>query len=209
MRQVKKRRCGLSVQRIFIVRHGETAYNRARRFQGFLPIPLNETGRDQAQRLGSYLQQTQIDCVYTSDLTRCTETAELVCGDRSIDIIHDERLREHNLGQFQGLTRDQIADLYPLEFMRWRSNDAYVVPGGESRVMLRKRVITAWQDIISTCSGEQIMLVSHGGSIRQLLTAVFGDEVLASTRITNTSLTIIARTDDSWAMEKLATTPHL
>ncbi|MGB1285267.1 MAG: histidine phosphatase family protein [Aggregatilineales bacterium] len=199
----------MSVQRVYIVRHGETAYNYARRLQGFLPVPLNETGQAQATALGDYLKDTRIDMVYTSDLQRCTETAELACGGRDLTIVHDERLREVNLGQFQGLTRDQIAELYPLEYMRWSGNDAYVVPGGESRIMVKKRMHIAWKDIIATSTGEHIMIVSHGGAIRQLLLAILDTDSVSSTGIPNTSLTILNRHEEIWQAELLAATPHL
>jgi broad specificity phosphatase PhoE len=197
------------VKRAYIVRHGETDYNLTGRWQGHLDVSLNEQGRQQAKALARLLDTFQVDAVYSSDLIRAYETAQLLTAHRGLDIVKDARLREINLGNFQGLTREEIRRTYPLEYDRWHNDDSYVVPQGESRLQLQARVVKAWQEITAIAAGDNILLVAHGGTIRWLLAFLFTPEQTAGRAINNTSLTTLELDETSWKLAEYAATLHL
>jgi broad specificity phosphatase PhoE len=200
----------LAVQRILLIRHGRTDWNVEGRWQGSLPVPLNDEGRAQAQALGAYLRGSGLSAVYTSDLPRAFDTAQAVADALNLQPCADERLREFDLGIFQGLTRDEIIARYPSEWAALRENYwDYVIPGGESRRAMQNRMFNAWQDIAASAEGT-VALVSHGGSIKLLLLRVFDNAPeLQDVHIENTSITTVERNGVGWHLVELAATPHL
>lgn len=199
----------MSVKRVLIVRHGQTDYNSARRWQGHLDIPLNEKGLTQAQALADYLRSTAIHQIYSSDLQRAMVTAQILAEGRNIPIVLETRLREFNLGYFEGLTSEEIGERYENALSSWRSSDDYVVPDGESRRMAQVRMVAFWEEITQQCSAETIALVSHGGSIKMLFRKILGEQI-ASINFHNTSLSILERhSEKTWQAIELNTTPHL
>lgn len=199
----------MTIRRVLLVRHGETDYNINGRWQGHLDVPLNAEGEHQAQCLAAHLKDTKLAAIYSSDLSRALETARPLAAEQRLEIITDPRLREVNLGVFQGLTRNQIADLYPLEHDRWHHDDGFVVPGGESRLQLQARMFAVFQELTMTAAGETILLMTHGGSIRRLLLQLFSPEVLVGKGIDNTSITTLAKEGDEWRLIEFAATDHL
>ncbi len=200
----------MTVQRVYIVRHGETDYNHNGRWQGTLDIPLNPKGREQAQAAAFALEGLTIDKMYASDLSRAFETAKAIANAKGVGNIHtDVRLREISVGVFQGLTRQEIADTYPLEFNYWQHDDRYVVPRGESRMQLQERAYAFWQDVIETDTVSNIVVVTHGGTIRWLLGRIFSLETTLGKHLENTSITTLTRTADGWHAEKVGDTSHL
>src|SRR5512144_516062 len=108
------------VTRIVAIRHGETAWNVDTRIQGQLDIPLNDTGRWQAERLGRAVADEPITAVYSSDLQRALETAQAVARACERDIVTDTGLRERHFGEFEGFTWKEIEERWPAESERWR-----------------------------------------------------------------------------------------
>jgi probable phosphoglycerate mutase len=166
----------MEVTRIIAVRHGETAWNVDTRIQGQLDIPLNDTGRWQAQRLARALAAREpIDRVYTSDLLRAWETAQAVGDATGAPVVTDEGLRERGFGVFQGKTFAEIEAALPEESLRWRKRDPYWAPdGGESLTTMRRRVVETLHALASRHAGEQIVLVAHGGVLDLLYRAATG-----------------------------------
>ena len=93
--------------RLILVRHGETEWNAQRRYQGHSDVPLSALGRRQAARAAERLAALKIDAVYTSDLGRALETAEIIAEQRGLEVCAEPRLRELNFGVFEGLTFDE------------------------------------------------------------------------------------------------------
>jgi broad specificity phosphatase PhoE len=143
---------------ILLARHGETDWNRERRWQGWADPPLNETGREQARALAEQLRDTPFDAVYSSDLRRAHETAEIVAAPHGVPVIADERLREVDVGSWSGLLHTEIEERYP---------DG-VRPDGETPEQHAERVRGAVADIARANPGKRILIVTHGGSIRVL-----------------------------------------
>lgn len=198
--------------RVMIIRHGETAWNATGRWQGHAPVPLNDTGLAQAQALGAYLaaQGVRIDVLYSSDLRRAMQTAEAVAGPLGLKIHTDERLREVDLGEWQGLNRAE-AQAWDTERYAAFEADWYTVPipSGESRNQLKARARTAFDDLTARHTDQVIGLVSHGGTIGMLFESLFGR--IERPTLTNTSLTIVERAapDQPWTLVRVAWAPHL
>ncbi len=96
---------------LYLVRHGETDWNNEGRWQGHSDISLNQRGVEQAKRASEFFKENSIDIVYSSDLRRAMETAEILVGDSDIDIVSDPNLRERYFGPLEGKTTDQIGDV--------------------------------------------------------------------------------------------------
>ncbi len=145
---------------ILLARHGETDWNRQLRFQGHADEPLNETGREQARQLAARLRGESIAAVYSSDLRRAGETAEIVATSMELPVELDRRLREIDVGSWQGRTRDELTGL------PW---------DGESYDEHRARVVAALRDIAHARPDECVLVVAHGGTLRRVQEAAVGE----------------------------------
>jgi glucosyl-3-phosphoglycerate phosphatase len=158
--------------RILLARHGETDDNvPPMRFQGFHDTPLNDTGRGQAHELAEKIaaEPEPMGSLWSSDLSRARETAEIVGARIGLDVRLDSRLREANRGRWEGYTFDEIRRSEPEAYAAWMRGGAdWRFPGGESLQEQQDRVLAALNDIEAT--GElPALVVCHGGSIRVVL----------------------------------------
>jgi broad specificity phosphatase PhoE len=199
---------------VYLIRHGETAWNSSGRWQGALPVPLNDIGREQARKLGLYLASAEIafDAIYSSDLPRAYETAAIVADILDKAPRTDERWRELDIGVFQGLTRQEIEERSPDAFAQFLADPLeYVIPGGESRRQLQERAYAALCDLAAITSSSRIAVVTHGGTVKMLLLRLFGQNRadVEGQEISNTSLTILERASGKWRVAAIGRTPHL
>lgn len=151
---------------LLLARHGETEWNATQRWQGFTGPPLNGLGARQAQELADKLAQTGIDAIYSSDSTRAIETAEIVARPRGLPVRQDERLREVNFGEWEGLTRDEINERYSGAFREWDACKLAAPIGGETDLQMAQRVIEALHEIAAAHADERVLVVTSGGPIR-------------------------------------------
>lgn len=166
--------------RIIVVRHGETAWNVDTRIQGQLDIPLNDTGRWQADRLAQALGGEEISAVYSSDLKRAHATATAVAGPAGLLVHTDMGLRERGFGAFEGRTFAEIEAAWPDQALLWRKREpAFAPEGGESLLTFRARVTRTAHALAARHPGEQIMLVAHGGVLDVLYRDATGQELQA------------------------------
>jgi broad specificity phosphatase PhoE len=197
------------MKRILLIRHGQTDWNVEGRWQGHMDQPLNATGLEQAQALGEYLREKSINAVYSSDLLRARVTAEQIAEMHGLTVKTDARWREQNLGVFQGLTTSEISSKYPEEMRKLRENYLdFAPPEAETRRVMQDRAFAAYSEIITNESGQDIAVVSHGGTIRVLLYKFFGDEILRRS-VHNTSISIIETDGTTQKLIETAVTPHL
>lgn len=184
---------------LWLVRHGETTWNAEGRWQGQADAPLSERGREQARQLAHRLSGERFDAVYTSDLGRALETAEIVAAKlEGKPAVHPEpRLRETHVGEFSGLTQVEVKARG-----LWRPtfdyHDRY--PGGESRAELTERLGLALASLAAAHPGGRVLAVSHGGAIRAALGFALGEPQAAVLAhfggVENTAITRFAlRTD--------------
>ena len=173
----------MQATRILAIRHGETAWNVDTRIQGQLDIGLNDTGRWQAQRLGAALADESLAAVYSSDLQRAWETAQILAAPhwaRGLVVRAEVGLRERHFGALQGRTWSEIETQWPAQAQQWRSRVADWVPeGGESLRQLRERVSACVQRLAAAHVGEAIALVAHGGVMDALYRLATGVDTQA------------------------------
>jgi len=155
---------GDAATRIIAIRHGETAWNVLTRVQGQLDVPLNDTGRWQAQRLRAAVADEAPAAVYSSDLQRASETAQSVASAAGVPVRTDSALRERSFGIFEGHTFREIEQRWPDESRRWRQRDPDFVPeGGETLREFYARCVSAASRLAAAHAGRTIVLVAHGG----------------------------------------------
>jgi len=170
------------VTTLLLARHGETDWNRARRWQGHADRPLTDHGRAQAAALGDRLADIALDAVYSSDLRRARETAEAVALPHGLDVIELPELREVDVGSWEGLTRDEAESRFPDGFRRWLAGGTGW-EDGETYAEMSRRVLAVVERIASDHEGGRILIVSHGGPIRAIHGAALGMDVEAYRRI--------------------------
>jgi probable phosphoglycerate mutase len=150
--------------RVIAIRHGETAWNVDTRIQGQLDIPLNDTGRWQAQRVARALAGEPLHAVYASDLGRALETAKALAAAVGVEVVTDPGLRERGFGIFEGRTWKEIEEQWPDLSARWRKRDPEFGPeGGETLVSFYDRCIGSATRLAAAHPGQTIALVAHGG----------------------------------------------
>jgi len=199
-------------KRVLLVRHGQTDWNAAGKWQGILQVPLNETGIAQAKALAASLKDRPITAVYASDLTRASLTAHIIAAAFGLPVIEDARLRELNLGDFQGLTFPEISAKFPAEVEAMNGDYMdFSAPNGERRRDMQARAYQALLDIIAAdTGGGDVVIVSHGGTIRVLLIRLFGDdETLHQAHVGNTSVTIIESDGQTHQLIQRTASDHL
>lgn len=154
---------------ILFIRHGETDWNRDKRIQGHLDIPLAQSGVEQAQRLGARFAGAardgqRLDAILSSDLTRARQTAQPVADALGLAVWPAPGLRERLYGGFQGLDIDGIAARFPREYARWMTHDPeFAPPDGESHVEFYHRVLHALEPVIAAYPDGRVACVTHGG----------------------------------------------
>jgi broad specificity phosphatase PhoE len=156
---------------LLLVRHGETDWNAAGRWQGQRDVPLNATGRAQAFALAARLRGEGLRAIATSDLCRARGTAEIVGEALGLEVaLVDVALRERAYGKWEGLTRCECAVRFPQEWARHVSDPRTPPPGGESTDALLARILPA---ILRTAEhlASPALLVTHGGVMRAFLAA--------------------------------------
>ncbi len=197
-----------SVTRLFLVRHGETEWNKEGRIQGVADSPLTERGRLQASYMGESLLTLGVPFteMYSSPISRATETATII-GDKLGKAYRlDERMKERNFGIFEGFTRKEVAQKFPHEVKMNREQSGFVIPKGESREHLLNRVKECFSDLVALHGGEDVLLVTHGGWISMALRYVLHIPMIIENRfvIDNTHLTIIAHSPEhGWQVERV------
>lgn len=163
------------MRRLYIARHGETAWNAIQRLQGATDIPLNETGKAQALAIGEALRGAGIVKVATSDLVRARETGAIAGSVLGLEVgTVDHELRERSFGVFEGLNRDELETRFPKEWRAWKEHG--VVPeGGEHPEAIVARMKRAIGRILE--AGGPTLVVSHGAAMRLVLSDIGGTPI--------------------------------
>jgi probable phosphoglycerate mutase len=156
-------------RRLLLIRHGESEWNRERRWQGWVDIDLTERGVLQAKERAELLAATDHGLVaaWCSDLIRARRTAEILAEHLHLGaVVSDERLRERHGGVFQGHTRREIEAKYPGEIDRWVRGESVGPPDGETDEQVLERCMAAVRDLDARTPPGAAMIVSHGGLLR-------------------------------------------
>jgi probable phosphoglycerate mutase len=156
-------------------RHGRTAWNAERRFQGQTDIPLDEVGRVQASRAARALSRLVPSRIVASDLVRAADTAAELAALTGLSVETDVRLRETWAGEWEGLTRAELDERFPGELSRWAAGAGLRPGGGETRVEVADRMLAAISDALTGLGGGSTLVVAtHGGSARAAIGALLG-----------------------------------
>jgi probable phosphoglycerate mutase len=159
---------------LYLVRHGRTDWNDARRWQGAVDISLNDAGRAQAAELAQALVG-RVHAVFASDLQRASETARIISEQVAAPILAlDADLRERSYGVFEGLTSEECEARYPDAWAARSRDRNSVPPGGEPHAQVVERMERALQRVVTTMRqrGGRGLVVSHGSSLRMFLERV-------------------------------------
>lgn len=199
---------GNQFMKCYLVRHGESKANTENLFCGHTDALLTPKGMAQAVEASEKLLAIEFDAIYSSDLTRAKKTAELIAMER-IHVKTDSNLREMHFGIFEGLTYQRIKEEHPMAYQHWAQDFAkHAPPCGESMQDVYDRVVTTFDAIIAEAkeSGkENILIVSHSGVIRSLLSYLFFNEMSGYWRfkIENCGVTVIEWEDDYWTLNQM------
>ena len=155
---------------VYLVRHGETEWNAARRVQGHTNSDLSPRGRDQAAAVADRLQNLPISAIYCSDLTRALDTAAPIAASLGLTVIPTPDLREKSYGLWEGMTEAELHASDPQGWHRYhveRQLD-YPIPGGETWQEVQSRIVTVLHRVLTDHPQPQetVLIVGHGGSLR-------------------------------------------
>ena len=154
------------VTTLLLVRHGETDWNRDGRWQGHSDTHLNELGREQARRVAAELDGDGVDVMYTSDLARARETAEIIADELDLNVRTDDRLRERSFGAWEGLTAPEIEERFADELASWHRGDGPGAADAEPFERFAERVLAFLEPALERHPDETVLVVAHGGTIR-------------------------------------------
>lgn len=181
---------------LLFARHGETADNANKVFQGQSGRGLNALGRSQASRLADRMRRAELTAIVASDLERAVETARIVGQACGLEPTLDRELREVDVGAWTGKSYADIARLFPEEWAAWTAGLDVRRGGGETYAELGERMERAAARIVAANAGGRVLVVSHGGAIRSYVTKLLG-LTTAGMRVLggvgNCSITVVQR----------------
>lgn len=180
--------------KLILVRHALTVDNQKSRLSGHIDSSISEEGREQIDKITNYLKDFDIDKIYTATSSRTKDTVKKLSELKFIEIIEKESLKEISFGDFEGLTFDEIKDKYPKEFQDMiEKGYEYKYPNGESLIDSYNRVCIELDNIISNNDNRTILICSHGGTIRNIITYLISNSYKYhwNFKIDNGSVTIL------------------
>ena len=159
---------------ILLARHGETDWNRERRWQGRSDLPLNERGREQARALAEKLEPVPLSAVYASDLRRAYETALVVAKTKGLAVTPMRELREVDVGSWTGLSYDEVKERFGDAYREMRRRTGRGWEGGETYAEMGGRVVEAVRRLARAHPSATVLVVTHSGPIRTVRAHALG-----------------------------------
>ncbi|OUZ09651.1 histidine phosphatase family protein [Bacillus pumilus] len=185
---------------ICLVRHGETDWNAAKRIQGRTDIPLNNTGKWQAEQTGLYLKDAHWDVVISSPLTRAKETAHLILKHIDAPLVIMDDFIERDFGDAEGMSFEERQKLFP--------NKQY--PNMEPLETIQDRMVEGIEKVRVAYPNQQVLIVAHGAAIHALLTTLADEHLgLENTRLVNACLNYVEWKDGKWKVLDYNVVSHL
>ncbi len=199
--------------RVILVRHGETAWNKAGKFQGRLDIDLNDIGRNQAKLLARALSDIHIDAIYSSPLSRSFATASEIAGYHSLKVIPADEFNEIDHGSWEGMHLDAVIDQHGALYETWLNEPHLAkMPGGEGLDDISDRAVRRLGDILEqTPDGDTILIAAHDATNKVLLCHALGldNSHFWQLKQGNASISIIEFDSNEWRLTLLNDTCHL
>lgn len=201
--------------RIYFVRHGETVWNTLKIFQGRSNSPLTELGVEQAKKLSRHLENINFTKIYSSPQERALQTAKLLLGNRSMEIVTINEFQEINMGKVEGIPKDEFEKNYPIEYHNFWNNAIEYNPNayhGESYDEILERVKVGLEKLIKENSEGDILVISHGVTLKAIFNIINGkgiDEFSKQPVPDNTSTTVVEYDSNRFKIIKFSDTEHL
>ncbi len=197
---------------VYLIRHGETEWNKLGKFQGSTDIALSEDGIRQAY-LAAKVLKGKFDYIYASPLSRAKQTADIIGETSHVSTQIEPEIKEINFGLWEGLTFEEIKEKYPKEFVSWRNPlEGHLMSDDKSIRNAGKRAGNAIRRLVEGHQGERIALVAHGGILKAGLIDLFDWDMTMYYKIFlgNTSITkLVFKKKDSPILVTLNNTSHL
>jgi len=196
----------LSVTTVCLIRHGSVVGAETRRFIGHLDVPLSPLGIAQVDALSRRLSGVTFDGIYCSDLERARHSAEILAVPHDLTPVRDPALREFAMGEWDGLTAEQIRARDAHAFAAWMADvGRFQFPGGESLPDLVARAVPAFEALVARHAGGRIAVVAHGGSNRAILCHALGlgPERLLALGQDYAALSVLEGTGGRWSLRRL------
>lgn len=185
---------------ICLVRHGETDWNAAKRIQGRTDIPLNDTGKWQAEQTGLYLKDVHWDVVISSPLTRAKETAHLILNHVHAPLVIMDDFIERDYGDAEGMSFEERQKLFP--------DKQY--PNMEPIETIQNRMLEGIEKVRAAYLDQHVLIVAHGAAIHALLTTLADEHMgLQNTRLVNACLNYVEWSDGKWKVRDYNVVSHL
>lgn len=185
--------------KLILVRHALTTDNQENRLSGHIDSLVSEDGKNQIEKLTNYLKDFNIDKIYTTTSSRTKDTIKRLAQLKEIQIIEKDSLKEISFGDFEGITFEDIKNNYPKEFQSMiEKGYEYRYPNGESLIDSYNRVSQEMKKIISSNENKTILICSHGGTIRNIISYLISDSYKYhwNFKIDNASVTILEVEND-------------
>lgn len=199
--------------KLFLIRHGESEWNRLNKVQGLGDPGLSEEGKRQAKQLALRLAGEEIDLIYTTPLLRAKQTARAISNAGAIAIKELESLREITLGTWEGKSFEEISRIFKKDYQAWlKAPSKAKIPQAESLTAFKKRIISSFKAIVKNNDAQNIAVVTHNGVISVFLSYIFKsnfDQLFHLLCINNASLTRIDFIDGKFIALFINDTCHL
>jgi broad specificity phosphatase PhoE len=196
---------------VYLVRHGQTAWNREEVFRGRADIPLNEIGRKEALLTGQYLRGVRVDSVYSSPLSRAVETARAIGRPQGKEVVISDGLIDIDFGRWQGVPHDVVRERYGELYRQWKDTPHLVrFPGGESLEDVRERALRVIQEVVTNHTDETLVMVSHRVVNKTMLCGLLGLDNAHFWQISQDTGSInILEFGEGFTLRRLNDTSHL
>ena len=202
----------MTVTRLCLIRHGETAWNAEGRVQGQLDIPLSPTGLAQAKAVAAALKGESFDAIYSSDLVRVRQTAQPSADQFKKSVLLDERLRERHYGVFQSITYVEAKERFPEDYARFRAKDLdFDFETGESLRGFDERVLVFFRELLEAKKGQSLLIFTHGGVLEIVYRHATGRGLTTPRdfEIPNAALNRVTFSGGKWQVDAWADVHHL
>ncbi|MDR7856182.1 histidine phosphatase family protein [Tissierella sp.] len=198
--------------KIYLIRHGQSEWNKLNKIQGQRDTLLTELGKNQALLLGDRLANENIDMIYTSDLTRAYDTAKAISNRINKPLFVSDSIREINFNLWEGLTNEEVQEKYKDEYSIWlREPHKLNIQGVETLNSLQERAMKYINKIIKENNNKSIAIVSHGAILKTIILGLLDIEIshYKNISLSNVSLSIIECRDFNNVLKLLNDTSHL
>jgi broad specificity phosphatase PhoE len=197
---------------IYLVRHGQTAWNKEEIFRGRTDIPLDETGLRQAELVGQYFEGMEIHAIYSSPLSRALQTAQKIAQFRNLKVQPLDGINDMSFGNWEGRPHKEIREQDRETYRQWVETPHLVrLPGGEGLDDVRARTMAAMEDAIRNHPGKTLVLVSHRVICKVLICAILGLDNSHFWQITQdtTAINLIQYRNGKYILSLMNETCHL